>query len=245
MPKPKEGPKKSTVQPSRKNPRPPQPKPQTKPRQTETTQKYQPRPQPRPVTKPQPQTAQKHQPKPQPRPQSRPQPRPQSKHGHVHPRPERHTPKPRVRRPLQPLTPPLSQPLSPMLMPPPWKVEQEAMERQRMDQYQSVVDAQLRNYADRMSIAYQISIDPRQKKANDVMREEDLGHVDTIYTEEDLKDIEEMFGPFGLTETQNNRSVLNPMQFQALRERIAQGRKETKKRSTFKARKHAGKGTGF
>jgi hypothetical protein len=143
---------------------------------------------------------------------------------------------------LQPLTPPLSQPLQPLSQPKPWKVEQEAMERQRMDQYQAVVDAQLRNYADRMSIAYQISIDPRQKKANDVMREEDLGHVDTIYTEEDLKDIEEMFGPFT---TQNNRSVLNPMQFQALRERIAQGRKETRKRSTFKARKHAGKGTGF
>jgi hypothetical protein len=125
---------------------------------------------------------------------------------------------------------------------PPWKLEQEAMERQRMEQYQSVVDAQLRNYADRMSIAYQISIDPIQKKANDVMRENDLGHVDTIYTEEDLKDIEDMFGPFT---TEVNRSVLNPMQVQALRERIAQGRKEPKKRSTFKARKHAGKGTGF
>jgi hypothetical protein len=127
-------------------------------------------------------------------------------------------------------------------MPKPWKLEQEAMERQRMEQYQSVVDAQLRNYADRMSIAYQISIDPIQKKANDVMRENDLGHVDTIYTEDDLKDIEEMFGPFT---TEVNRSVLNPMQVQALRERIAQGRKEPKKRSTFKARKHAGKGTGF
>ena len=222
MPKKKEGPKKSTVQPSRKNPRPPVPRPHPNP---------QPRPQPKPQTRPSQKPFTKPQPRPHPRPHPKPTPNPQPRPSH------RHTPRPRVRQTIvtEHLTPP-------MLMPKPWKLEQEAMERQRMEQYQSVVDAQLRNYADRMSIAYQISIDPIQKKANDVMRENDLGHVDTIYTEDDLKDIEEMFGPFT---TEVNRSVLNPMQVQALRERIAQGRKEPKKRSTFKARKHAGKGTGF
>ena len=111
------------------------------------------------------------------------------------------------------------------------------------NRYQEQVDAELRNYTARSMVSYRIQQDPRQRKANEVMREEDPGHVDTIYSEADLNDIEDMFGPFT-----NSQQVVNPMQVQALRniihERKAQIHQK-KRKGTLKSRKHQGQGTGF
>ena len=124
---------------------------------------------------------------------------------------------------------------------------QAALAKEVQNRYQAQVDAELRDFAARSMIAYRIKQDPRQRKANDVMREEDPEHVDTIYTEQDLKDIEEMFGPFTYedeTKVQNTR--MNPIQLQSLKERLSQARKQSvKRKGTLKARKHAGQGTGF
>ena len=91
---------------------------------------------------------------------------------------------------------------------------QAALAKEVQNRYQAQVNAGLRHYAAQSMLAYRIQQDPRQRKANEVMREEDPGHVDTIYTEEDLKDIEEMFGPF----TQGtDMTTVNPMQIQQLR----------------------------
>ena len=114
------------------------------------------------------------------------------------------------------------------------------------NRYQEQVDAELRNYTARSMLAYRIQQDPRQRKANEVMREEDPGHVDTIYSEADLNDIEDMFGPF--TNTIANRPVTNPMQVQALREMIHQRKgqiHQKKRQGTLKSRKHKGQGTGI
>ena len=122
----------------------------------------------------------------------------------------------------------------------------EAEAKAARNRYQEQVDAELRNYAARSMIAYRIQQDPRQRKANEVMREEDPGHVDTIYSEADLNDIEDMFGPF--TNTIMNRPVTNPMQVQALRDIIHQRKAQIhqkKRTGTFKTRKHKGQGTGF
>jgi len=111
------------------------------------------------------------------------------------------------------------------------------------NRYQGQVNAELRNYAQQTMLAYRIQQDPRQQKANEVMREQDMGHVDTIYSEEDLNDIEDMFGPY------SNRPIVNPMQVEALRERVrermTQNRAPKKRTGTLKARKHKGQGTGF
>ena len=124
---------------------------------------------------------------------------------------------------------------------------QSALAKEVQNRYQAQVDAELRDFAARSMIAYRIKQDPRQRKANDVMREEDPEHVDTLYTEQDLKDIEEMFGPFTYepeTKVQNTR--MNPIQVQALKARLSQARKQpAKRKGTLKARKHAGQGTGF
>lgn len=122
----------------------------------------------------------------------------------------------------------------------------EAEAKAARNRYQEQVDAELRNYTARSMLAYRIQQDPRQRKANEVMREEDPGHVDTIYSEADLNDIEDMFGPF--TNTITNRPVTNPMQVQALRDIILQRKAQThqkKRTGTFKTRKHKGQGTGF
>ena len=114
------------------------------------------------------------------------------------------------------------------------------------NRYQAQVNAELRNYAQQTMLAYRIQQDPRQQKANEVMREEDMGHVDTIYSEEDLNEIEDMFGPF--TYSHGTSQAVNPMQVQELRERIRVRKTqntEKKRRGTFKARKHAGKGSIF
>jgi hypothetical protein len=110
------------------------------------------------------------------------------------------------------------------------------------NRYQEQVDAELRNYTARSMVSYRIQQDPRQRKANEVMREEDPGHVDTIYSEADLNDIEDMFGPFT-----NSQPVVNPMQVQALREIIHQRKAQIhqkKRTGTLKSRKHKGQGTG-
>jgi hypothetical protein len=110
------------------------------------------------------------------------------------------------------------------------------------NRYQEQVDAELRNYTARSMMSYRIQQDPRQRKANEVMREEDPGHVDTIYSEADLNDIEDMFGPFT-----NSQPVVNPMQVQALREMIHERKAQIhqkKRQGTFKSRKHKGQGTG-
>jgi len=110
------------------------------------------------------------------------------------------------------------------------------------NRYQEQVDAELRNYTARSMMSYRIQQDPRQRKANEVMREEDPGHVDTIYSEADLNDIEDMFGPFT-----NSHPVVNPMQVQALREIIHQRKAQNhqkKRTGTLKSRKHKGQGTG-
>ncbi len=120
---------------------------------------------------------------------------------------------------------------------------QAALAKEVQNRYQAQVNAGLRHYAAQSMLAYRIQQDPRQRKANEVMREEDPGHVDTIYTEEDLNDIEDMFGPF----TQGTTTV-NPMQIQQLRERIRERmiqNKPKKRRGTFKTRKHAGQGSAF
>lgn len=119
----------------------------------------------------------------------------------------------------------------------------EAEAKAARNRYQEQVDAELRNYTARSMVSYRIQQDPRQRKANEVMREEDPGHVDTIYSEADLNDIEYMFGPFT-----NSQQVVNPKQVQALRDIIHErkGKNHQKKRQgTFKTRKHKGQGTGF
>ena len=118
------------------------------------------------------------------------------------------------------------------------------------NRYQAQVNAELRNYAALTNIAYRIQQDPRQRKANEVMREEDPGHVDTIYSEDDLNDIEEMFGPFTYTQVSQVSQAINPMQVQQLRERIRERMEQNKppkprRRGTFKSRKHAAQGSGF
>jgi hypothetical protein len=124
--------------------------------------------------------------------------------------------------------------------------EAKAAENRHQTQYQTMVQSELKKFANRANLAYQISKDPRQQKANEVMREMDPGHVDMIYTEEDLRDIEDMFGPFSYGTV---APAVNPMQVQLLRERIeerkAQNREPKKRQGTLKARKHAGQGTGF
>ena len=124
--------------------------------------------------------------------------------------------------------------------------EAKTAQNRHQSQYQSMVQAELQKFANRTNIAYQISKDPRQQKANEVMREMDPGHVDMIFTEEDLYDIEDMFGPFSYDTV---APAVNPMQVQVLRERIeerrAQNRGPKKRQGTLKARKHAGQGTGF
>ena len=128
---------------------------------------------------------------------------------------------------------------------------QAALAKEVQNRYQAQVNAGLRHYAAQSMLAYRIQQDPRQRKANEVMREEDPGHVDTIYTEEDLNDIEEMFGPFTQgTDTQGLTQVntVNPLQIQQLRERIRERmiqNKPKKRRGTFKTRKHAGQGSAF
>lgn len=115
--------------------------------------------------------------------------------------------------------------------------------------YQAELDKKIENYISRASIAYQLGIDPMQRKANEAMRQENLEHVDKIYSEKELKKIENKFG----TLTYGNgppqpltQPTLNPAQVQTLRERIAKARRQTKKRTgTLKARKHAGEGTKF
>jgi hypothetical protein len=120
----------------------------------------------------------------------------------------------------------------------------EANAKSERNRYQEQVDAELRDYAARSMLSYRIQQDPRQRKANEVMREEDPGHVDTIYSEADLNDIEDMFGPFT-----NSQPVVNPKQVEALREiinqRKAQIHAKKKRNGTFKTRKHKGQGTGF
>jgi hypothetical protein len=122
---------------------------------------------------------------------------------------------------------------------------QAALEKAVRNRYQAQLDSELRNFAARSMIAYRIQQDPRQRKANEIMREEDLGHVDTLYSEQDLKDIEEMFGPF----TNINRPIVNPMQVQSLRESIlerkAQLQSQRKRSGTLLSRKHKGQGTGI
>ena len=130
---------------------------------------------------------------------------------------------------------------------------QAALAKEVQNRYQAQVNAGLRHYAAQSMLAYRIQQDPRQRKANEVMREEDPGHVDTIYTEEDLNDIEEMFGPFTQgTDTQGTGTqgtdTVNPIQIQQLRERIRERmiqNKPKKRRGTFKTRKHAGQGSAF
>ena len=119
----------------------------------------------------------------------------------------------------------------------------EAEAKAAQNRYQEQLDAELRNYTARSMVAYRIQQDPRQRKANEVMREEDHGHVDTIYSEADLNDIEDMFGPFT-----NSQSVVNPMQVQSLRDIIHQRKgkiHQNKRQGTLKSRKHTGQGTGF
>jgi len=121
---------------------------------------------------------------------------------------------------------------------------QAALAKEVQNRYQAQVNSELRDYAAQSMQAYRIQQDPRQRKANEVMREEDPGHVDTIYSEQDLADIEEMFGPFT-----NTRPVVNPMQVQSLRESIlerkAQAHTQRKRTGTLRSRKHKGQGTGF
>jgi hypothetical protein len=219
MPKPRAranaGPTKSRVQPavSRKNRAGPKPAP-----------KPTPRPAQKPAQKPGPRPVQKHMPRPRPRPTPR-------------PRPIQKTYNPEENASIQG-----------------WlsvqrekeRIATEAREAEAKaarNRYQQQVDAELRDYAERSMISYRIQQDPRQQKANEVMREEDPGHVDTIYTEEDLKDIEDMFGPFT-----NTRPIVNPMQVQSLREIMNQRKvqnQQKKRTGTFRSRKHRGKGTGF
>lgn len=123
---------------------------------------------------------------------------------------------------------------------------QAALEKAVRNRYQAQVDAELRDYAAQSMLAYRIQQDPRQRKANEVMREADTEHVDKLYTEQDLIDIEEMFGPFTYEPESKVPPTLNPMQLQSLKERLSQARKQPIKRTgTLKARKHAGQGTGF
>lgn len=123
---------------------------------------------------------------------------------------------------------------------------QAALEKAVRNRYQAQVDAELRDYAAQSMLAYRIQQDPRQRKANEVMREADTEHVDKLYTEQDLIDIEEMFGPFTYEPETKVPPTLNPMQLQSLKERLSQARKQPIKRTgTLKGRKHAGQGTGF
>jgi len=118
--------------------------------------------------------------------------------------------------------------------------EAEALEvKAAQNRYQAKVNAELRDYAHQSMMTY------RQRKANDAMREVDPNHEDKIYSDTDLNDIEEMLGPF----TVSNRHTLNPMQVETLRERVrermTQNRAPKKRTGTLKARKHKGQGTGF
>ena len=125
---------------------------------------------------------------------------------------------------------------------------QAALAKEVQNRYQAQVNAGLRHYAAQSMLAYRIQQDPRQRKANEVMREEDPGHVDTIYTEENLNDIEEMFGPFTQGTGTQGTTTVNPLQIQQLRERIRERmiqNKPKKRHGTFKTRKHAGQGSAF
>jgi len=121
---------------------------------------------------------------------------------------------------------------------------QAALAKEVQNRYQAQVNSELRDYAAQSMQAYRIQQVTRQRKANEVMREEDPGDVDTIYSEQDLADIEEMFGPFT-----NTRPIVNPMQVQSLRESIlerkAQVQTQRKRTGTLRSRKHKGQGTGF
>ena len=187
--------------------------------------------------------------KPGPKPDHKPVPKPAPKHL---PKPTpRHRPTPRQKQRPQPIR---ENPMENASLQAWLSVQREkeqkminaqaALAKEVQNRYQAQVNSELRDYADRSMLAYRIQQDPRQRKANEVMREEDLGHVDTIYSDQDLADIEEMFGPFT-----NTRPIVNPMQVQSLRESIlerkAQAQTQRKRSGTLRSRKHKGQGTGF
>ena len=182
----------------------------------------------------QPAVSRKHRPKPVPKPATKPVPKPA-------PKPK---PRPRPRQSVRRENASLQEWLSVQREKEQKTIEaQAALAKEVQNRYQAKVNAGLRDYAAQSMLSYRIQQDPRQRKANEIMHEEDPGHVDTIYTEEDLNDIEEMFGPF------NNRPIVNPMQVQSLRERIqerkSQNPVEKKRTGTLRSRKHKGQGTGF
>ena len=183
-------------------------------------------------------------PKPVPKPVPKPTPRPAQK-----PRPSRPMPRPR-QRPIQKTNynPQENASIQGWLSVQREKERvateaREAEAKAARNRYQEQLNAELRNYTARSMVSYRIQQDPRQRKANEVMREEDPGHVDTIYSEADLNDIEDMFGPFT-----NSQQVVNPMQVQALREMIHERKAQIhqkKRQGTLKSRKHKGQGTGI